>query len=657
MCGIVAFTGTSSTVPVLLNGLRRLEYRGYDSAGLALQTRDGSLEILKRAGKVAELEQALEEAEDARPAENSGAQPADQSTSQPARCGRHTQGVTRNTIAEATTGIGHTRWATHGVPSEDNAHPQLDCSGSIAVVHNGIIENYAALRAELLERGHRFISQTDTEVVAHLIEEEYAAAHGDLVLAVRTTVARLSGSFALAVCHADEPGMLVVTRCDSPLVVGRTKNGAIAASDTPALIEYTREVYYLDDRDLAVLRENGSLQFFDPAGSAIFPTPVTIEWTLEDAERGGYPDFMLKEIHEQPRVIRDTIAGRYNADTRRISFDDVALSPRELKQIERVIIVACGTSYHAGLIGRDLMETWARVPVETAVASEFRYRNPLVTPATLVIAISQSGETADTLEAVKLARLAGAHVLAITNVVGSRITMEANTVLYIKAHLEIAVAATKSFLAQVALLTLFALYLSQERGQLESNVVSEIYAAMEQLPRQIDGILEDTGSIISCASECGDAQTALFIGRGVGATICYEGALKLKEISYVHAEAFSAGEIKHGPIALIDPEGLTDPRAQTPVVAMVCKSVTYDKMLSNIEEVLARGAKVIAVATAGDTRIAELTPHVISIPEVPECLSPLVASVPLQLFARHIALLHGANVDQPRNLAKSVTVE
>ncbi|MDR1358383.1 MAG: glutamine--fructose-6-phosphate transaminase (isomerizing) [Coriobacteriales bacterium] len=650
MCGIVAFTGTSPTVPVLLNGLRRLEYRGYDSAGLALQTGDGSLEIIKRAGKVAELEQILEETGKAHTS-------ADDSGTKPALGEKDTPGAANTPFSQATTGIGHTRWATHGVPSEANAHPQHDCSGSIAVVHNGIIENYAILRAELQGRGHRFVSQTDTEVVAHLIEEEYAAAHEDLVLAVRATVARLSGSFALAVCHASEPGLLVVTRNDSPLVVGKTKTGAIAASDTPALIEYTREVYYLDDRDLAVLHENGTLHFFDPAGSAIVPTPVTIEWDLEDAERGGYPDFMLKEIHEQPRVVKDTIAGRYSAATGRISFEELALSPRELKHIERVIIVACGTSYHAGLIGRDLMETWARLPVETAVASEFRYRNPLVTPKTLVIAISQSGETADTLEAVKLARLAGAHVLAITNVVGSRITREANTVLYIKAHLEIAVAATKSFLAQVALLTLFALYLAQERGQLESGAVGEVYAAMEQLPRQIAGVLEDTASIISCASECGNAQTALFIGRGVGATICYEGALKLKEISYVHAEAFAAGEIKHGPIALINPEGLTDPQVQTPVVAMACKSATYDKMLSNIEEVLARGAKVIAVATAGDTRIAELTGHVIFIPEVPECLSPLVASVPLQLFARHIALMHGANVDQPRNLAKSVTVE
>lgn len=629
MCGIVAFTGTTPTVPVLLNGLKRLEYRGYDSAGLALQTERGVLDIVRCKGKVAELEQALDTVS--------------------RRDGKG--------IAQATTGIGHTRWATHGVPSEANAHPQSTNSGKVAVVHNGIIENHALLRQELIARGCEFFSQTDTEVVAHLVEEEYKKAQGNLPLAVRNTVAQLSGSFALAICHADNPDVIVITRNDSPLVVGKAKVGAIAASDTPALIEYTREVYYLDDRDLAVMQSNGSIDFYDPAGSIIYPTPVMIEWDLEDAERGGYPDFMLKEIHEQPRVIEETIAGRYEQPSKQLSFEELALTEEEIKSIERIIIIACGTSYHAGLIGRDLMETWTRVPVETAVASEFRYRNPLITPKTLVIAISQSGETADTLEAVKLARLAGAHVLAITNVVGSRITMEANTVLYIKAHLEIAVAATKSFLAQVALLTLLALFFAQERGQIDGEKIEEIYTAMKQLPSHIQDILEDTSSIVQCASECSDAQTALYIGRGVGATICYEGALKLKEISYVHAEAFSAGEIKHGPIALINPDGLKDPRVQTPVIALACRSATYEKMLSNIEEVLSRGAKVIAVATAGDKRIAELTPFVIYIPEVMECLSPLVASVPLQLFARHIALVRGANVDQPRNLAKSVTVE
>ena len=629
MCGIVAFTGTIPTLPILINGLKRLEYRGYDSAGVALQTGEDTLEVIKSVGKVADLEQALDKE-------------------------RESDGGATD---RATTGIGHTRWATHGVPSIANAHPHIAGEGKIAIVHNGIVENYASLRQQLLSRNHTFNSQTDTEIVAHIIEEEYDAAKGDLVLAVRNTVAKLSGSFALAVCHADVPDMLVVTRNDSPLVVGKAKTGAIAASDIPAIIDTTREVYYLDDRAIAVLRSNGTLEFYDPAGSACYPTPVTIKWDLEAAEKGGYPDFMLKEINEQPRVIRDTIAGRFSPTEKRLSFKELGLTKEKLKEIERVIIVACGTSYHAGLIGRELLESWARIPVETAVASEFRYRNPLITSKTLVIAISQSGETADTLEAVKLARLAGAHVLGLTNVMGSSITREANATLFIKANIEISVAATKSFLAQVAILTLLALYLAQERGQFDKERVEEIFAAMEQLPQQIEQVLEDTGSVIECASVCSDAQTALYIGRGVGATTCFEGALKLKEISYVHAEAFSAGEIKHGPIALIEPEGKTNPSLQTPVIAMACKSDTYDKMLSNIEEVLARGAKVIAIATEGDDRIAELTPYVIYVPEVMECLSPIIASVPLQLFARHIAVLRGANVDQPRNLAKSVTVE
>jgi glucosamine--fructose-6-phosphate aminotransferase (isomerizing) len=669
MCGIIAFTGTVAAAPVLLNGLARLEYRGYDSAGIALLqgaafaktnklvpkevsagTRASSacatslaqtaaLITVRRKGKVAVLREAVLQAE-------------------------QTGELATGSGAAPTTGIGHTRWATHGVPSEANAHPQRDCSGAIAVVHNGIIENHAFLRGELVAGGHKFTSQTDTEVVAHLIEQEYAATvgettegEGNLALAVRNTVAQLSGSFALAVVHNAHPDQIIVTRNDSPLVVGTCSQGALAASDFAAMVEHTREVCYLQDRDLAILHKNGSIEYFDPAGTPYTPARVHVEWDIEDAQRGGYPDFMLKEIHEQPRVIKDTIAGRLDIKHGRLVFDELALTPAELKTIDRVIIVACGTSYHAGLIGKDLMEGWARLPVEVAVASEFRYRNPLVTPQTLVIAISQSGETADTLEAIKLARRGGAHVLALTNVMGSRITMEANTVVYIKANIEIAVAATKSFLAQVAQLTLLALHLAREREQLAANEVCEIYSWMQQLPSQIEEILADKNEIERCAEACAGAQTALFIGRGVGATTCYEGALKLKEISYLHAEAFSAGEIKHGPIALINPDGLDDPEHQTPVVAVVCKSATYDKMLANIEEVLARGAKVIALATEGDERIAQLTPYVMYVPETRECLSPLLASVPLQLFARCIALARGANVDQPRNLAKSVTVE
>ncbi|MDR3307604.1 MAG: glutamine--fructose-6-phosphate transaminase (isomerizing) [Coriobacteriales bacterium] len=654
MCGIVGFTGTVAARAFLLNGLTRLEYRGYDSAGLALAGVPGAgagedagthapLTVIRRKGKVAELKAAVERATKADPAATS-----------------------------ATTGIGHTRWATHGVPSEENAHPHTSCDGRIAVAHNGIIENYAQLRTTLIAQGHTFKSQTDSEVVAHLVEENYrvlqasatpapsrhplgkdndASGSNIFAAAVRATVAQLSGSFALAILHANHPNIVIVTRNDSPLVLGSCEHGALAASDIPALIEYTRDVTYLGDRDLAVLHANGDIEYFDPAGIPFTPAAYHVEWSFEDAERDGYPDFMLKEIHEQPRVIRDTIANRIDPATGAITFDELPFTAASLAAIDHIHIVACGTSYHAGLIGKDLIETWARIPVEVEPASEFRYRNPIITGTTLVIAISQSGETADTLEAVRLARTAGAHTIALTNVVGSRITQEAQTVLYIKAHLEIAVAATKSFLAQVALLTLLALYFAQQRTLLTTAQVREIYDEMAQLPSQIESILKDVEKIERAAAACVDATTALFIGRGMGATTCCEGALKLKEISYLHAEAFCAGEIKHGPIALIDPV------VATPVIAVAVQSATHEKMLSNIEEVLARGATVIAVATQGDTRIAELTEHVISIPPVSEFLSPLTASVPLQLLARSVAIARGCDVDQPRNLAKSVTVE
>lgn len=617
MCGIVAFTSNTDAKDFLLKGLARLEYRGYDSAGVAIvQPQEHVLKVVRRKGKVAELVEAVEES-----------------------------GVV------GTCGIGHTRWATHGIPSEQNAHPHTDCSGKIAVVHNGIIENYSDLKEQLLAQGHSFASQTDTEIVAHLIEQNYAVAQGNLVAAVRATVAQLSGSFALAIVHGDHPDTIVVTRNDSPLVLGSFEGGAIAASDTPPLIEYTRDIMYIKDRDIAVLHGDGSIEYFDPAGLPFAPTVFHVEWTLEQAEKGGYPDFMLKEINEQPRVIRDTIANRFDPASRTLQFDELPLTDEELAEIDRIYIVGCGTSYHAGLIGKELIENWARIPVEVEVSSEFRYGNPIITPQTLVIAISQSGETADTLEAVRLARRAGAHVIALTNVVGSRITQEAQTVLYIKANLEIAVAATKSFLAQVALLTLLGLYFAQERLLLTGPQIQEIYGEMKELPDQIARIVENTAAIEAAADACVDATTALFIGRGVGATTCYEGALKLKEISYLHAEAFSAGEIKHGPIALIDPE------TATPVIAVATQSTTRDKMLANIAEMKARGARVIAVATEGDEHIKELVDYVIPVPPTRECLSPLTASVALQLFARHIALARGCDVDQPRNLAKSVTVE
>jgi glucosamine--fructose-6-phosphate aminotransferase (isomerizing) len=718
MCGIVAFTGKTDAVQILLGGLSRLEYRGYDSAGIALLS-DAQADLARAELLDQTPASASASTSDSSPATNSDPTPAQTQTQTPSQTQTQTQTQTssqasaaaltcvkrKGKVAELTyalggmslverihgelpkgvsremleqknpdlinikgcTGIGHTRWATHGVPSQTNAHPHCDCTGRLAVVHNGIIENHAALRAELAAAGHVFTSQTDTEVVAHLIEHYHNSLSetsapqskpaGNLAEAVRRALQRLSGSFALAVIHADHPGRIIVTRNDSPLVIGCSPDGALAASDTPAIIEHTRDVIYLGDRDLAILNENGQVDCYDPAGTHYVPTQVRVEGTLEQAERGGFPDFMLKEIYEQPRVLRDTAAGRFAVETPGLLFEELPFSSAEFGNLDRIQIVACGTSYHAGLIGRNLIESWARLPVDVEVASEFRYRDPIVTPRTLVIAISQSGETADTLEAIKLARRAGAFVVGLTNVVGSRITLEANAVIYIKAHLEIAVAATKSFLAQVAMLTMLAMHLGYHRGFLSAKQVSELYADILKLPGQIDEILADTGAIERCALQSKDAQTALYIGRGVSATTCYEGALKLKEISYLHAEAFSAGEIKHGPIALIDPAGLEDNRKATPVVAVAVQSATYEKTLANIEEVIARGANVIAIATAGDTRVFQLTKNVIYIPRVRECLSPILASVPLQLFARFIAIARGCDVDQPRNLAKSVTVE
>jgi glucosamine--fructose-6-phosphate aminotransferase (isomerizing) len=670
MCGIVAFTGNAKAADILLAGLARLEYRGYDSAGIAIISPErAALQIVRRKGKVEELRRALCEtaAADApsptttpaaavttttamtTAAATAAPTPPDAAATPPTPA--PTSAANAAAARNGTCGIGHTRWATHGVPSEENAHPHHDCSGKIAVVHNGIIENYSRLKEELIAAGHQFSSQTDTEVVAHLVEQSYASAAGSLIDAVRETVAQLSGSFALAILHADHPDTIVVTRNDSPLVLGSFEGGALAASDVPPLLEYTRDIAYINDRDIAVLHKDGHIDCFDPAGEHFTPHVFHIDWSIEEAEKGGYPDFMLKEINEQPRVIRDTIAQRFDAKTRTLNFDELPLTDAELADLDRIFIVACGTSYHAGLIGKNLMESWARIPVEVEVASEFRYRNPIITTNTLVIAISQSGETADTLEAVRLARRCGAHVVALTNVVGSRITQEAQTVLYIKANIEIAVAATKSFLAQVSMLTLLALYLAQERSLLTGPQIQEIYGDMRKLPEHIEHILADTSAIEQAAELCRYATTALFIGRGIAATTCYEGALKLKEISYLHAEAFSAGEIKHGPIALIDPG------ASTPVIAVAIQSSTREKTIANIEEVKARGALVIAIGTEGDTRIAELADHVIYIPPIRECLSPITASVPLQLFARYVAIARGCDVDQPRNLAKSVTVE
>lgn len=615
MCGIVGYTGSKQVSDILLGGLARLEYRGYDSAGVALEVAGDvgcALDVVREVGKVASLSKKLEQ---------------------------HN--------ASSTCGIGHTRWATHGRPTVENAHPHVSCDGRIAIVHNGIIENFAELREELGARGHTFRSETDTEVFAHLVEEGYAAAH-DLMAAVRDACAHVVGAYGLAAICADEPGVIAVARKDSPIVVGMGQDGAYLASDIVALIDATRDVVVLEDGQFAKLTPKG-IEYTDVEGAVITPAVTHVDWDVDMAEKGGYPDFMLKEICEQPRVVRDTLVGRL-APTGELDIDELGLSFEELNLIDRVYVIACGTSYHAGLIAKNLIEGWARIPCEVEAASEFRYRNPIITPTTLVVAVSQSGETADTLAAIRDARIKGGKVFGITNVVGSPVARESDGVIYTKANKEIAVASTKSFIGQIVSLSLLSLLLAQTKGKLKTGQVKMLFHELGDTAAQIQHILDTQGPAIhEAALACKDAASALFVGRGMGTAISYEGALKLKEVSYLHAEAYAAGEMKHGPIALIDPG--------FPVIAVATKSPTYDKVVSNLKECEARGATIIALATEGDKDIAKIAGHIISIPPVRDCFSAITASVPLQLLAREVALMRGCNVDQPRNLAKSVTVE
>ena len=617
MCGIVGCTSKGPVKNRLIEGLKRLEYRGYDSAGIALQ-QDGRLQLLHRVGKVAQLEDVAKLVDDT-----------------------------------STCGIGHTRWATHGVPNERNAHPHTSCSGDIAIVHNGIIENFTELRERLATQGHTFTSETDTEVVAHLIEDAYHGRPGtgnegchDLLEALRIAASQITGAYAIAAVCEQEPGRIAVTRKDSPIVLASGEEGSYVASDIIAVIEVSRDVVVLADGEFADMRPDG-IVYQDAAGNEIEPTVMHVDWDIDVAEKGGYPDFMLKEICEQPRVVRDTLAGRLTSGA--LEIDELALTLEEMNLIDRVYVIACGTSYHAGLIAKHLIEMWARIPTEVEVASEFRYRNPIITPSTLVVAVSQSGETADTLAAIRDARIKGAKVFGITNVVGSPVARESDGVIYTKANKEIAVASTKSFLGQVVSLTLLAMLLAQSKGRLRIGQIRMLFRELADTAEHIERILADTTAIEEAALACKDATNALFIGRGMGSAICYEGALKLKEISYLHAEAYAAGEMKHGPIALLDDGFL--------VIVVATQSPVYDKVISNIQESKARGAMIVAIATEGDTEIVKYADYVIYIPRVRDCFSPITATVPLQLFAREIAVLRGCDVDQPRNLAKSVTVE
>ncbi len=607
MCGIVGYTGQKPAKDILFRNLAKLEYRGYDSAGIALQTA-GGLQVVRRLGKVVNL---VDAASDADP--------------------------------DSTCGIAHTRWATHGRPSERNAHPHVSCDGKVAVCHNGIIENHLELRERLMGEGHVFKSDTDTEVVAHLVEKYYA---GDLLSAARAAVRELVGAFGLVITCTNEPGTIVVARKDSPIIIGQGEDGCYVASDVIAVADATRDVVVLDDYEFAKLTPSG-ISYCNIDGEAIEPHRMQVDWDIDDADQGAWPDFMLKEIYEQPRVVRDTLRGRMVNGL--LSIDELDLTPDELGFIDRVYIIACGTSYHAGLIAKNLIESWARIPVEVEVASEFRYRNPIITPSTLVVAVSQSGETADTVAAIRDARVRGAKVFGITNVVGSPVARDSDGVIYTKAKKEVAVASTKSFTGQVVSLTLLALLLAQSKNMLSSAQIRVLFRELADTAGQIEQILAHTDDIAQAARDCVNATSALYIGRGMAAAVCYEGALKLKEISYVHAEAYAAGEMKHGPIALLD-EGF-------PVVAVATASPVYDKVLSNLKECEARGAKIVAVATEGDDEIGKVADHVLYIPKVRDAFMPITASVVLQLFARDVAIERGCDVDKPRNLAKSVTVE
>jgi glucosamine--fructose-6-phosphate aminotransferase (isomerizing) len=607
MCGIVGYVGEKRATDVLLGGLARLEYRGYDSAGVAV-IEDGRLTVLRRVGKLVNLRDAI------------GATPI-----------------------SGTTGIGHTRWATHGKPSEENAHPHTDCTGRIAVVHNGIIENYSDLRGELAGAGHILRSETDTETVAHLIESYF---EGDLATAVRTALKRIDGSYALSIVHLDRPDEIVAARKDSPLIIGLGKGENIVASDIPAVLEYTRQVLVLHDEEVALVTAD-AVTVFDLDGNEVDQEVMTVEWDLDAAEKGGYEDFMLKEIFEQPKALRETLRGRMAGGE--IQLSELQMTPDEVAAIERVFIIACGTSYHAGLVAKTLIEQWARIPVEVDVSSEFRYRDPIVDDETLVVAITQSGETADTLAGVREARERGAKVIAITNVVGSRVTRESDGVIYTHAGPEIGVAATKTFTAQIAAVTVLALKLAQAKCALPDERIVSLFEELLTIPDVVETILSDLSRLEECAEAYKDVSSSLFLGRGFGVPVAMEGALKLKEISYIHAEAYAAGEMKHGPIALITEE--------VPVVVVATQGHTYEKVVSNIQEVRARGAQVIAVATSGDDDILKHAEHVLHIPRTSESLTAIPATIPMQLLAYRIAKLRGCNVDQPRNLAKSVTVE
>lgn len=609
MCGIVGYIGNKQAADVICDGLEKLEYRGYDSAGVAVVNGNSQVSWAKKQGRLAKLEGILEESP-----------------------------------ILGTVGIGHTRWATHGAPSDVNSHPHLNESETIAVVHNGIIENYMEIREALMAEGYVFKSETDTEVAVHLIDKYY---EGDLLAAVYQAVAQFRGAYALGVVSSNHPGELIAVRKESPLIVGVGEGEYFIASDVPAILKYTRNVYYLENDEVVYVKD-GKIQILDKDQKVVNKELKVVEWDIEAASKGGFDHFMMKEIYDQPQAIRDTLLRRLD-DNRMIHLDDISLTKEDLEGITKMYIVACGTAYHAGLVGKYAIEKLAKVPVEVDIASEFRYSDPFIDEHSLLIVVSQSGETADTLAAMKLAKAKGARVLAITNVVGSSVAREAHDVFYTWAGPEIAVASTKAYTAQMIAFYMIALDFAYKKGTIALERYHELIDNIEALAPLVQEILEDKDQIEKIAMDMKDAQNAFYLGRGVDYTTAREAALKLKEISYIYTEAFAAGELKHGPIALID-EG-------TPVLSIVTQSGLEEKMISNIKEVKARGAFVIAIAKKGDTEVAKVADDIVYIPSAEDLLMPVLAVIPTQLISYYVSIARGNDVDKPRNLAKSVTVE
>ena len=610
MCGIVGYIGFNQASDFLLDGMAKLEYRGYDSAGIAIIGAENVIKIQKKVGRLSNLET-----------------------------------IVKADPNEGTVGIGHTRWATHGRPSDMNAHPHASEDGKFAVVHNGIIENYMPLKEELIEKGYHFKSETDTEVVAHLLEDMY---DGDFVSTVRRMLDRVDGAYALEIICADEPDKIICTKKENPLVIGLGKGENFVASDIPAIINYTRDTYILNDGELAIVtRDNVSV--FDRAGHAIDKEVFHVSWNAEAAEKGGYEHFMLKEIHDQPKAVRDTFGTHISEDGKTVIFDELNWTAEDVAAFNKILIVACGTAYHAGLVTKQYIENLARIPVNVEIASEYRYSNPLTDDKTLCIVISQSGETSDTLAALKEAKRHGAKSLAITNVVGSSISREADNTVYTWAGPEISVASTKAYTTQLVAGLLFAVYLGQLNGKMDPALGGEILCGVKSLPTLIHEIFEVDEDMKAFAKHYGFKSDAFFLGRAIDYAVAMEGALKLKEISYIHAEAYAGGELKHGTLALIE-EGV-------PVIALATQEDVYDKMISNIREVKAREAVVIGIGMKGDEELSKHVDHTIYVPRANKFIAPILAVVPLQLLAYYAAITRGADVDKPRNLAKSVTVE